>query len=533
MRTNTNAEKNVDEKTGMKTIIKSRNRIKYRRNTVIAGLCLVATVMSLTACASPLQGTSGNGSGKGSAGLQSQGESLQDGAALEKTTAQTRVDTGFVLTGPDSYDSADTPVIVDMNSDDNTVTFLNLEIGRRYTLSMDGTTKLYDKYGESVSLEQIRKGDIVDITFLKSKKHLTSMQLSDKAWSYNNIERYEINTVRDEVTIGQEIFKLSENTQYFSGGRSIDEMDLNPADVLSFQGMDTEILSVNVEKGHGYLRLANDENFIGGWIEIGQSLIQHITEDMLLTVPEGSYEVNISYNGNGGTKHVVINRNEETTLDIGDFEIAAPKYGTILFSTSPSDTRIYIDGTEVDASQPVELEYGIHQLIAKADGYQSITRYLRVGQETAGIDVVLDAVGSDDEENSAGSTAESSLDASESDTVTGYYKVYVDAPERVEVYLDGNYVGISPCSFRKSAGSHVITLRKSGYETRSYTVQIDEEKKDFSYSFAELVKTGEGESAQDKTESTEDKESSGSTTESKESNEGTAEGKESAGNTQK
>jgi hypothetical protein len=67
--------------------------------------------------------------------------------------------------------------------------------------------------------------------------------------------------------------------------------------------------------------------------------------------------------------------------------------------------------------------------------------------------------------------------------------VYIDAPEGAEVYLDGNYVGISPCSFKKSSGSHVITLRKSGYETRSYTVQVDDEEKDTSYSFTDLEKS--------------------------------------------
>ena len=74
-------------------------------------------------------------------------------------------------------------------------------------------------------------------------------------------------------------------------------MDLSPADVLSFQGIDTQILTVKVQKGHGYLRLVNDENFIGGWIEIGQTQIRKITDDMLLLIPEGSYQVNISNKG--------------------------------------------------------------------------------------------------------------------------------------------------------------------------------------------------------------------------------------------
>lgn len=435
--------------------------MKQKRTKGIIIPIIIVTILSLSACANSSSNT---------------------GSLVAEDTE--RIDTGFELTGPGSYDSADTAILVEKNPDDNTVTFLNLELGKRYTLSIDGTTCLYDKYGESISLEQVEKGAIVDVKFLKSKKHLTTMQLSASAWTYENVERYEMNTVRGEVTIGTDTYKLSKNTQYFSAGRSIDSMELNPTDVLSFHGLDKEILSVTVEKGHGYLRLANDENFIGGWIEIGQSQIRQITQDMLLTLPEGSYEVNISHKGGGGTKNVVINRNEETTLDIGDLTVVEPQYGTVLFSLTPSTASLYIDGTKQDASQPISLVYGIHQLIVKADGYQSVTRYLRVGEESAGIDISLDAL-EDSQESVSGSDSSSSDDT---DTITDYYKVYVDAPEGVEVYLDGSYVGISPCSFRKESGTHVITLRKTGYETRSYTVQVDSEEKDLSYSFVDLVK---------------------------------------------
>lgn len=401
--------------------------------------------------------------------------------SIENSQAETeRVDTGFILMGPDSFDSADTALLVNKDKEENTVTFLNLELGRRYTLSYDGTTRLYDKYGESVSMDQLPKGSIVDVTFLKSKKHLTTMQLSDKAWKYENVERYEINTVRGEVSIGSEVYKLSPNTQYLSGGRDIELMDLNPTDIVSFQGLDSTVLSVTVEKGHGYLRLVNDTNFVGGWIEIGQTQIQRITEDMLLVVAEGSYQVNISHNGGGGIKNVIINRNEETTLDIGDLVIPEPEKGMVIFTLSPSSAEVYIDGVKTSIAEPVTLEYGIHQLIAKADGYKSVTQYIRVNQESVGVNVVLDPIRDEEEE-------ESSENSTEPETTTDYYKVYIDAPEQAEVYLDGNYVGISPCSFKKAAGSHVITLRKNGYQTRSYTVQIDDEEKDISYSFVDLV----------------------------------------------
>lgn len=442
----------------------------------------IMTAVSLSACASPMKDSG-----------------TDNKFQTETEQSKEAIDTGFILTGPDSYDSADTAILVEKNNDDKSVTFLNLELGKRYTLTIDGTTGFYDKYGESISLGQIDKGDIVDIKFLKDKKHLTTMQLSAQAWSYNNVERYEINTVRGEVNIGNEIYKLTDNTQYLSDGRNIELMDLNASDILSFQGIDSSVLCVSVDKGHGYLRLANDESFVGGWIEIGQSQIQQITEDMLIVVPEGSYQVNISHNGGGGIKNVVINRNEETTLDIGDLVIPEPKTGMVLFSVNPSSADVYIDGVKTDVSLPVTLEYGLHQLIAKADGYKSITQYLRVAQESAGIDIVLDAIEDDEDEEEESAESEST---EEIDTTTDYYKVYIDAPEEVEVYLDGNYVGISPCSFRKTAGSHVITLRKTGHETRSYTIQVDEENKDISYSFVDLVGS-DGTSSASTTENTE------------------------------
>lgn len=403
-----------------------------------------------------------------------------------------QADTGFAAAGPESFDSADTAILVERDEEENLVTFLNMDLGRRYTLSMDGTTRLYDKYGSAISASQIQKGDIVDITFLKSKKHLVTMQLSAQSWTYPDVAWYEFDTARGEVAIGEELYKLTSNTQYLSEGKSIELMDLNAADILSFQGIGSQVLSVRVERGHGYLRLVNGEKFVGGWIEVGETLIQRITEDMLLLVPEGSYQVNITNRGGGGIKSVEIARNEEFVLDIGDLEIPEPQTGMVLFSLTPSDAQLYIDGEAADASGPVTLEYGLHQMIVRADGYQSITQYIRVAQESASFDIVMEAVGTDIEEEESSTDPDA---AATPDPITDYYKVYIDAPEGAEVYLDGHYVGISPCSFRKEEGTHVLILRKEGYETRSYTVQIDDAEKDMSYSFADLLKYGSEETA--------------------------------------
>ena len=133
---------------------KSIGDTRRKKNRFTAVLLAAAAALTLSGC-----------------GLSFPWSGRDPGAAQDPE----KVDTGFVVPGPESYDSADTAILTDRNEKENTLTFLNLELGRKYTLSMDGTTRLYDKYGGAVTIEQIQKGDIVDITFLKSKKHLTTM----------------------------------------------------------------------------------------------------------------------------------------------------------------------------------------------------------------------------------------------------------------------------------------------------------------------------------------------------------------------
>ena len=67
------------------------------------------------------------------------------------------------------------------------------------------------------------------------------------------------------------------------------------------------------------------------------------------------------------------------------------------------------------------------------------------------------------------------------------HTITVSAPEGAEVYLDNVYKGLAPCSFTKVIGSQTITLRKEGYITRSYSVDILDDGDDIKLSFAELA----------------------------------------------
>lgn len=429
----------------------------YKRLSMIVTIIMILTLM-ITGCTS---------------------QASNIGLARENNRAGAGHD--FVVAQVGSYDSADTAVVLSVDAETAYVTFMNIATGKQYTLSYDGTTYVKDKYEGPMSMTQVRAGDIVDVTFLKSKKRLVSMQISPQAWIYDNVENYDLGGINKTASIGSGTYSLPDDVVVLSEGKRTEVMDIVQRDVLTIGGIGHEIYSIRIEKGHGYLRLANGQALVGGWIEVGNTVIQQISENMLLAVPEGSYQVMLT-NGNAScVKDIVIERNKEVILDVGDLEILKDKTGKILFSIVPDTAQVRVDRELVDTSGEVELAYGIHQIRLEAEGYRTLTKYIQVGSPYASLSFTMEEGEGEDTDSVSDNSSRDDVE----NAVTGN-RVYIDAPYGVEVYLDGSYIGMSPVNFTKMTGNHTITLSKAGYQSKSYTIYLYDDGQDITYSFADL-----------------------------------------------
>lgn len=467
-----------------------------------------------------------------------------DDSAEPAAEAETAVD-AFSRSG--IYDSEDAAVVVRKDLEAGTVQFQNIATSRRYTLNYDGTTLVYDKNDQALSMEQLKEGSVVTVRFYKPRKALAYVKENPNCISYRNVRSYTMDLRKGTIAIGDELYNISGHVVVVSDGRETDMMEVNQMDVLSVWGYKNMIYGINVEKGHGYLRLQNEDYFVNGWIDIGDSVIRKVAQDMLLVVPEGTHTVTVSNKGSSATQEITFARNEEMAWDLGEVEITVVQKGTVIFTLTPATAKVYIDGRAVDVSKPVEIEYGLHQMRITADGYDTVAQYIRVAEPSANVAVELEkseeetaqdkdsSEGSSDketdkkdkdqddddeegttskkyqskspdddedeeeEEEASGSKKTQDQDDDDEDedkkdvvaSSTGKYKVYIDAPDGAEAYLDGSYIGVTPVSFNKVPGSYVVTLRKSGYQTRSYTLQIDQEEKDINYSFTDLIRLEE------------------------------------------
>ncbi len=427
------------------------------------------------------------------------------GSSASPSAVNNSKDTGFIVTKAGMYDSEDIDaLIVGRNEQNKTITFYNREVNREYTLNYDGTSKIYDKYGTAMSMDQVEVGTIVDITFLKTKRLLNSMQGSQNAWELSEIKDFDINELDNRMYAAGSNYWFDRSIEVYADGAEATLMDINPVDTITVRGVDRMVYSVSIDEGHGYLRLKNEEYFVGGWIEItGSKIIKTIGEDMIIAVPVGTYDVQLSNKGVEGLKTVSIDRNKETELDIGDIQVEElVTYGNIIFVVEPSTAEVYIDGEAVDITKPVSVEYGVHQLMVRAAGYQTLTQYIKVGAENATLEITLEK--QEDYEYtvpvaspsvsvavlpspSPVPTSSPSTNIVTTGTTISGHKITISAPTGVEVYLDGSYVGIAPISFTKVSGKHEIILRKEGYVTRSYTIAVDTEAQDEIFSFSDLV----------------------------------------------
>ena len=182
------------------------------------------------------------------------------------------------------------------------------------------------------------------------------------------------------------------------------------------------MLSVSVTTGHGVIQLVNTQALEGGWLSLNHKNYYKITENMQLEVPEGTYELTVAGNGYGGSTEVAVTRNEQTSVDVDSIKGEDPKYCTLTFAVDVAGALMYIDGSQVDYTQPLQLQYGIHSIQITADGYDTWSKRLYVNSPEAQIEIALsdDDTGSTETESTetAGNEENTTVEHKHSDSTS-------------------------------------------------------------------------------------------------------------------
>ena len=304
----------------------------------------------------------------------------------------------------------------------STMTFLNIDTGRYEQYSYTDGTIFKDRHGSLISAASMVPGKVVTLTLRDKDLILEKVEQSADAWEMDDIGKFSYNEEDKIFTVGDTKYSYDEELQVFSGDAAIELSAVTGQDTLRIQGIDRKVLSVSVTTGHGVIQLVNTQALEGGWLSLNHKNYYKITENMQLEVPEGTYELTVAGNGYGGSTEVAVTRNEQTSVDVDSIKGEDPKYCTLTFAVDVAGALMYIDGSQVDYTQPLQLQYGIHSIQITADGYDTWSKRLYVNSPEAQIEIALsgDDTGSTETESTetAGNEENTTVEHKHSDSTS-------------------------------------------------------------------------------------------------------------------
>lgn len=417
-------------------------------------------------------------------------------------------------------------IVTNLDEINGKITLRAVNYATEITLSYNGGVDVRDKYGDILSMTQVELGSVVDVVYDSNRDKLVSLHMSDneKVQKLEGISGAVVDKVEKTVQINGSTYRMKDNTSAFSDNNEIGVDEICSEDQITVWLYNDIICSMYVELGHGYVRLADYDSYLGGMVEIGYDVIVPVTEDMLLTVREGEYTLRISKDNDVGTKKVKVIKNQEVDVSLADIAIEPKQMGSVLFKVTPGNAAVYIDKVRVNTEGAIKLEYGKHNIYITADGYDSYSASFNVNYPYKIKEYTLKETGASSEENQPSTTTEqktstgttASETTTDGTTVSGTTeskttteeattqssttktpstdtgtktnnKVIISSPVGASVYFDGEYIGIAPISFTKVTGSHIITFSMTGYLSKSYTVTFTDDGKDSNLKYDNLI----------------------------------------------
>jgi hypothetical protein len=362
---------------------------------------------------------------------------------------------------------------------------------------------------------------MVDASYNPANSRLVSMNVSKKAWKYPNVNNMSINKTDQIMKIASKKYKYTGDLFVLDGKDRAKVDDLAEQDVLTVWGYEETIWSITVTKGHGIVKLEDYEDYLGDIISIGYESMLQITEDLAVTVREGTFNLTVENGKYSATKSVTVIRNEVSYVSLADIGPVGLKQSEVTFQITPFGADLYVDGKLTSYSEPVELSYGKHTVKASLGGYTTYNGSIEVDSEGKTIKIDLPEAGSNasvsvtetdtnqstdtDSTDNTGTSTDGNTSGSGEDTQYSYedtdytlddgdsldadHKIYIKAPSGASVYLDGQYMGTAPCKFDKIIGNHVLTFIQEGYETTSYTVDVSDDGLDAYFTFPDLTES--------------------------------------------
>ncbi|MBQ5959252.1 MAG: PEGA domain-containing protein [Firmicutes bacterium] len=359
--------------------------------------------------------------------------------------------------GTSAVDASISGVILEMDETTGIVSVYSAVSKETQVFNLMKAELLTDAHGNSISYDALRVGDLVDVTYRSGAENkVRRLRLSSSETGFKDISGAVVDRNAGLIRINNKNYSYDSNLICQYQGEDINPGSITDRYVFNGAALDGHIYRITVTHAEGTVEIKGiedtDENTkitftptVGKKVEVPVAKNMApvaLTEGFNHYVVERSGEILVSGS-------VFVNSGERTVLTLNS---VGKQTGELEVQIRPedADATITLDGKKQTKKLISDVEYGDHEIVVKADGYEEYKQTITLKQPYMPVTVNLKQT-----------DVTVSVSASLKDTV---------------VYCDGRYMGIyenKPVQFRLDPGSYELTLAHTGYEVLSYELQIE------------------------------------------------------------
>ena len=246
-----------------------------------------------------------------------------------------------------------------------------------------------NKYGKDIYYDKLKIGDVVIVGYDGSYDKLKYIYLDSSVLQYKELKKYILDDETYYIKLEDKKYRLKKETFVYSNYKESTIYDLDENDIISLNIKGKDILSVVVEKSHGYVELANYDSFLGYSLVVNDDVSYEIKENLKVSVPEGKNTFTIKNDRLTGTITEYISPYYNKTIDIKSIKYEEKKEGKVKFYIEPKNARLYINGKSYYYDEEILLDYGKYKYTVESTGYNSYAGLLSINADEKIVSVYL------------------------------------------------------------------------------------------------------------------------------------------------
>jgi hypothetical protein len=329
------------------------------------------------------------------------------------------------------------------------------------TLFVENYSALRDRFGNAITFTEFRVGDVVEIAYEEGSTVVETARVSAEVRRFSNIRDVVVNTETNELLIGNNRYIFNTRTVVMYHGETDSIADVSTVDLVTVDtfrdrnGID-RVVFVDIHQGSGIIHIPENNMIIHGRVEIANTTFTALEGEMEIRVPEGDHRVIVRGDNIEDFQYeLTVARGGSATVDFEELELLA---GSLTVNVADPYVNLTIDGEIHLTNSMIILDYGTYLVSVTREGFVPFEQEITIDSANHEITVALEEI------------------------IHTQNVTLITSPAGARMYLDGQYVGLSPVSIELELRRYSVTMALQGFVGGTSDIWVTEERPVFSWS---------------------------------------------------